>query len=395
VASWIQVVFEKLQRRHDLVFVDQRGTGKSAPLDCPDPDELRGVGDADFDVKQMLQCKALLEKLPYGDLRFFTTTIAMQDLDAVRALLNYNKIDLIGVSYGTRAALEYQRLFPDHVRRSVLDGVVQPDQMLADDDMQRTLNKLFQDCDQDARCHKTYPSLHQDWKDLLTSLPQAATLTHPRLGTTVKATVTRDDVLGWISKVAYSPVTTSALPHAIEQAKASNFNPLLALSGTGSLPNPGSIAMGMHFSVVCAEEYERLLKAPAPKSDNDFGDLHSREYVKICKQWPEGKVPDGFYSIPVSKTPVLLLSGGIDPVTPPQHAEKVAGALGPMARHIVLNNSGHGVLQQVCFTDVATNFINTKDDQQAVNVDASCVRQIPRPGVWIAPSAAPIAEVKK
>ena len=115
---------------------------------------------------------------------------------------------------------------------------------------------------------------------------------------------------------------------------------MLALSGAGNLPNPGSIAMGMHFSTVCTEEYDRMTKPGKPQSDNDFGDMHNQEYIKVCQQWPKGIVPAGFYTIPKSATPVLLLSGGLDPVTPPGHAEKVAAALGPMARHIVLDNSG-------------------------------------------------------
>ena len=386
VASYIQLVFDKLQRRHDLVFVDQRGTGQSAPLECAENNNLQGIGDANYGVRHMLQCKAQLEKLPYGDLRFYTTTIAMRDLDAVRAALNYSKIDLVGVSYGTRAALEYQRLFPDHVRRSVLDGVVQPDQMIEDGDLQTALDNLFKDCSQDGRCQKAYPTLRQDWKNLLAGLPQSALLTHPRLGTQIKSTVTRNDVLSWVAQIIYSPVNSSGLPEAIAQAGKGNFNPLLALSGAGSLPDPGRVAAGMHFSVVCSEEYDRIVQAAKPDPDNDFGDMHNREYIKVCQQWPRGKVPDGFYTVPVSATPVLLLSGGIDPVTPPWHAVKVAQELGAMSRHIILTHAGHGILQQSCLTDVATNFINAKTDHDAVNVDASCVTQIPRPSVWIAPA---------
>ncbi|PRC93789.1 alpha/beta fold hydrolase [Solimicrobium silvestre] len=387
VASWMKAMFEKLQRRRDLVFVDQRGTGKSAPLICPESSDLKGIGEADHEVQEALKCKTQLEKLPYGDLRFFTTSIAMQDLDAVRAALNYPQINLIGISYGTRAALEYARQFPTKVRRSVLDGVVQPDQMLADDDLQKSLDNLFKDCAQDVRCQKAYSTLPQDWKKLLAGLPQKAQLTHPRLGTQISATITRDDVLGWVTAIIYSPVNSAGLPSAITQAGKGNFNPMLALSGTGNLPNPGSIAYGMHFSVVCAEEYEHQLQATKPSANNDFGDLHNQMYLKVCQQWPRGKVPEGFYTTPVSATPVLLLSGGIDPVTPPWHADRVAKALGPMARHIVLERSGHGMLQQTCLSDVATKFINAKTDQDAQNVDASCVKQIPRPSVWIAPVA--------
>ncbi len=386
VASWIQVVFEKLQRRHDLVFVDQRGTGKSAPLECPDENDFGGIGVADYDVRQMLKCRVQLEKLPYGDLRFYTTSIAMQDLDAVRAALHYARINLVGVSYGTRAAQEYQRQFPDRVKRSVLDGVVQPDQMLDDNDLQKALDRLFTDCSDDIRCQTSYPHLQQDWKKLLAGLPKQTQLTHPRLGTPINATIGRDDVLNWVTRVLYSPVSSAGLPHAIEQAGTGNFNPLLALSGAGGLPSPGGIAMGMHYSTVCSEEYERLVQAGVPEADNDFGALHRQQYTRICRDWPRGHVPDGFYATATSLTPVLLLSGGIDPVTPPWHAERIAQALGPKARHIALEHAGHGMLQQTCLTDVATNFINARSDQDAINVDASCVRQIPRPSVWIAPA---------
>lgn len=385
VASWMQILFEKLQRGHDLVFVDQRGTGSSAPLLCPENNDLAGIGDVNFVQQQILKCKTQLEKLPYGDLRFFTTSIAMQDLDAVRDSLHYSRINLIGISYGTRAALDYQRQFPQHVRRSILDGVVQPDDMLAEDDLQKSLASLFNACALDHRCQQAYPSLPQDWKKLLASLPQQTQLTHPRLGSQINATVRREDVLAWVSQVLYSPVSSAGLPGAIEQAVKGNFNSLLALSGAGNLTNPGSIAYGMHFSVMCAEENEHMQQHPKPAADNDFGDLHNQLYLNVCKVWPHGQVPKDFYRVAASTTPVLLLSGGLDPVTPPWHAQKVAQALGSKARHIVLNNSGHGMLQQSCLADVATQFINAKTDLSAQQVDASCVKQIPRPSVWIAP----------
>lgn len=393
VASYIQTVFDKLHRRHDLVFVDQRGTGRSAPLPCPETDEFNGLGIAGYAVRQMLLCKAQLELLPYGDLRFFTTSIAMQDLDAVRALLNIPVINLVGVSYGTRAALEYQRLFPERVRRSVLDGVVAPRQMMVEEDMQKSFDRLLQDCQTDGRCQSAYPALAQDWQALLASLPREALLTHPRLGSVVKVAVTRRDVLGWITRILYSPVTSAALAPAIEEARAGNFNPLLALGGVGALANPGSIAMGMHFAVVCSEEYNRS-NAAGTSGTGDFADLHGTEYRQVCAQWPKGRVPAGFDQISISRSPVLLLSGALDPVTPPWHAQSVAAALGPLARQVVLAHAGHGVLQQSCMTDVASNFLNAASDRLAQEVDISCIKQMPRPSVWLRPVPKPTAEPK-
>ena len=394
VASYIQTVFEKLHRRHDLVFVDQRGTGQSAPLTCPDDDDFNGIGIAGYTVRQMLNCKAQLEKLPYGDLRFYTTSIAMQDLDAVRAALNYPVINLLGVSYGTRAALEYQRQFPARVRRSVLDGVVEPSQMMTDLDVQAALDRLWQDCQRDTRCRQTYPALTQDWKMLLDSLPRQVMVTHPRLGTVKNAVVTRVDVLNWITRIMYSPVTSAALAPAIEQARLGNFNALMALSGVGALPNPGSIAMGMHFSVVCSEEYNHG-EVAVTSNNSDFGDLHGNEYRQVCAQWPKANVPVGFYQLSRSRSPVLLLSGALDPVTPPWHAARVVAALGALARPVVLEHAGHGVLQQSCLIDVASNFINAANDSLAQAVDIACVKQLPRPSVWLAPIQPVPAQVQQ
>ncbi len=388
VASWIQHVFEKLQRRHDLIFVDQRGTGSSAPLNCPEmnADDLDGLGVADYEVTQALKCKQQLQKLPYGDLRFFTTSIAMQDLDAVRAALQYSTINLIGVSYGTRAALEYARQFPGNVRRSVLDGVVRPDQMVDNDDLQKALNALFDDCAKEARCHKAYPALPQEWKKLLAGLPKKVSVVHPRLGRAMTVTVSRNDVLGWVTKIMYSPVSSAGLPSAIYQATQGYVTPLIALSGSGNLAGPGRIAGGMHLSVVCSEAYSSRFQTRKSGKENDFGDAQDQLYMKVCMQWPQGKVPDAFYTIQAARTPVLLLSGGLDPVTPPWQAARVAKALGPLSRQIVLDNAGHGLLQQTCVSDVVAQFINTKTEQEALNVDASCMKPIARPVVWIAPA---------
>jgi len=89
-------------------------------------------------------------------------------------------------------------------------------------------------------------------------------------------------------------------------------------------------------------------------------------------------VPEAFYQIPPAKQPVLLLSGGADPVTPPRHGERVAKQLGALARHLVVPASGHGVLSVSCMADVLYRFIDTKQDAEALKVDASCAAQMPR-----------------
>jgi pimeloyl-ACP methyl ester carboxylesterase len=383
VAGWGQFAFSRLNRRRDLVFVDQRGTGRSAPLHCPGLENNGELFDTEQAYNSALKCMDRLQALPYGDLKQFTTTIAMQDLDAVRQAQGYAKINLVGVSYGTRAGLEYLRQFPQSVRRVILDGVVPPDMRLPSSDAQVVLNAVFADCAHDARCNAAYPQLAERWGKLLAGLPRQVTLSHPRLGSEMQIQMTRDLVIGMVHKTLYAPMNVSGLPYALTQAEQGKYAPLVALSGVTDLPGQAGIAYGMHFSVWCAEEYARL---PATSAADDFSGVMDGMYKKICEKWPRGSVPAAFYTIPRSSAPVLLLSGGIDPVTPTRHAAHVAAALGPQALSLSISNAGHGLMSQGgCLRELAYRYLNAKDDRDANKVDTSCVHQIPRPLAWQMP----------
>jgi dienelactone hydrolase len=133
--------------------------------------------------------------------------------------------------------------------------------------------------------------------------------------------------------------------------------------------------------VVCAEDAPRLGQS-TDTPGADFGAESARLYQRVCADWPRGEVPAAFYTLPVSPAPVLLLSGGIDPATPPRHGARVAQALGAKARHVVVPQAGHGVLGQGCMPEVLHRFFDAPDDAAALAVDAACVQSIPRPPVF-------------
>jgi alpha-beta hydrolase superfamily lysophospholipase len=85
---------------------------------------------------------------------------------------------------------------------------------------------------------------------------------------------------------------------------------------------------------------------------------------------------------------VLLLSGGIDPVTPARHGERVAKALGAKARHVVVPNAGHGVMSLACMRDVVYRFIDSDSDEAALKLDTACAAGVPRPPMFALPGAA-------
>jgi pimeloyl-ACP methyl ester carboxylesterase len=390
VAPQTLPLFARLNTRRDIVFVDQRGTGRSMPLECDEParETLAEQADPQRQVTLLLGCKAALERRPAlsqpGALGFFTTTIAMQDLDAVRRALGAERINLVGVSYGTRAALEYMRQFPGAVRRAVLDAVAPPDMVLPTSfstDNQAALDALLNACESEPACARAYPRLRADWHALLGSLPRAVTAAHPLTGTPERFTLTREMVLGAVRGTLYAPNVAAALPAAITEAAAGRFE---ALAGMGSLLGARKglrLAAGMHFSVVCAEDAPRMDSA-VDRPGADFADDFAQLYRRVCAAWPRGAVPGDFYTIAARTSPTLLFSGSIDPVTPPRHGERVARALGPAAQHVVVPNAGHGALAIGCARDLVFRFIDAVDDADA-KVDARCLQSVPRPGAFM------------
>jgi pimeloyl-ACP methyl ester carboxylesterase len=397
VAATTMPLFARLNNRRDIVFVDQRGTGGSAPLMCQDPEHetLAEQSDPDRQFSLAMRCKAALLKLPYirgeSDLGLFTTWIAVQDLDAVRRALGAERIDLVGASYGTRVALEYQRQFPRAVRRSVLDGVAPPDMALPASyslDNQAAFDRLVAACAAEPACARAHPALHAQFRALLQSLPRTVKVAQPLTGRVEAFVLSRDMLLAAVRSALYSPALAAALPEAIDAAARGDFAGLLGLHATFVSRKETRLATGMHLSVVCAEDVPRLAMsgdAPGP----DFGSEFARSYQKLCSGWPRGPVPTEFYGIGTSAAPVLVLSGGIDPATPPRHGERVARALGPMARHIVVANAGHGVLGIGCMRDVAFRFIDAAADRDAVSVDAACASGVPRPPAFRAVGSDP------
>lgn len=390
LAGQVQRLLARFTYRRDIVLVDQRGTGRSAPLTCDDEADLRQplaeAADAAHRDARLAACRQRLQALPHGDLRQYTTTLAMHDLDAVRRALGAERIDLVGVSYGTRAALEYLRLYPGAVRRVVLDGVAPPDMALPaafSTDGQAALDAVFAACEAEPACRARHPALRAQWQALLASLPREAGIVHPFTGQPERLRLTRERLLAWVRAPLYVPALASALPAALAQAAQGRFEPLVALAAATSGARSGAPALGMHFSVVCAEDVPRLaLSSDGPGADFGRGDAEA--YRRTCADWPRAEVAPAFYRVLPSPVPVLLLSGAADPATPPRHGARVAQALGPRAWHVVVPNAGHGVMALGCVRDLVFRFVDA--DEPAA--PGACADALPRPPAFQPPEAA-------
>jgi pimeloyl-ACP methyl ester carboxylesterase len=387
LAPQIQAMFHRVQRNRDIVLVDQRGTGRSNPLDCAsDTEALADLTESD--ARQLAKLRACLAGLK-GDVRLYTTTIAMDDLDDVRAHLGYEHVNLYGGSYGTRAALVYLRQYGPRVRSMVLDGVAPMDMRLplyTARDAQRALDHLLQDCDADAACRGAFPGLGVRIRALVARLdaePMRRRIVHPRTGVAEEMLVTGRLVASILFSALYAPLTTSVLPYLVEHAEQGDFEGLLALAFAGETTTD-NMSLGMQLSVVCSEDAGRY--TPDDLTRETAGTVFGRHLmvgqVEACAFWPKGDVRPDYYAPVVSDVPALVLSGELDPVTPPQWGAAVAKHLS-RGKHFTAAGTGHGVIATACGAKLVADFLERGSADQ---LDARCLQTITRPGFFVTPA---------
>jgi pimeloyl-ACP methyl ester carboxylesterase len=389
MAKGLRDAYRQMISDRDLVLVDQRGTGKSNPLNCLDEqdDTLKAFAETEASMfAKLKQCLAGFD----ADVRLYTTTIAMDDLDDVRAYLGYERINVYGGSYGTRAALVYLRQHGDRVRTIVLDGVAPPDMRLplfAPRDVQRAFDRLMADCEADAACNAAYPDLGARARALMARLesdPPLVPVVHPRTGERGEVRMTARIVAGIFTATLYQPLAASLLPALIARAEQNDFQSMLALASMGDTGAPPNLSVGMQLSVICAEDGPRVSAEDARKEA--AGTLFGLHVMKLqreaCAFWPRGRVDPAFYEPVQSPVPALILSGELDPITPPVWGEQVATTLSNSA-HIVLPGTGHTAGSTGCGRRLIKAFI---DAGTTAGLDTSCVKNITRPPYFVTPA---------
>lgn len=378
---WPQIdrAFAEVRKNRDVILVDQRGTGQSNPLVCEDakgkPATATETDKGGASLAELAkQCLDALD----ADPRFYTTTEAVRDLEAVRAALGVPQINLIGVSYGTRVAQQYTARHPDRTRTIVLDGVA-PNDLVVGGEFARTFDRALalQDarCEQSAPCKARFPTgLRAQLRQLkakLEAAPVEVEYRDPGTGEIGRGTLTADTLTGLSFAFSYMPQLASLLPVVIEEAARGQYGPLMALSKLAEESMGGQIARGMQLSVICAEDADRYRPDPAD-ADTVLGADLSRMFFSACEVWPKGTRPADFNKPLESKVPALLMSGELDPVTPPEYGERVLKGL-PNGRHVVLRGQAHNVFQIGCMPKLLSQFIESAD---AKALDTDCLKSV-------------------
>jgi pimeloyl-ACP methyl ester carboxylesterase len=382
-----------LRQRHDLVFVDQRGTGRSHPLSCP------SAGDSgEPSPEEARACRTVLENGDGGnggekgaDLRRYTTWDAVEDLDAVRQALGYGTIDLFGASYGTQVAQAYLRRHPDRVRAAVLIGALPliPDSILFDGrDAQRALHLLLQDCAADPACAAAFPKLAVETEDVLKRIevkPVRVTVDDPQGGGPREVLFDRQTFAAALRTRLYSAKAQSRVPLALHQAYLGDYLPMARAAVTIAHLQHRSAGLGMFLSVFCSETAPFLDPAAVQRLGEGtfFGSGRTLAWLRACREWPRAALPPDAARPVRAAVPVLILSGRLDPVTPPYWGEQVAAFL-PNSRQVVFAASSH-FPDGPCAAGLAARFL---DQGSATGLDTRCAETEVRPP-FVLPATAP------
>lgn len=369
--------FESVRRNRDILLIDQRGTGDSSRMDCPVDDE---IVDGQYSSDETIEyTRACLEQLPF-DPRFFTTSVAVTDLEAVRVALGYPPLNLYGISYGTRVAQHFAHRYPASTRTIVLDGVVPPQISLGPEiatESQKAIETILARCAETASCNERFPDVQETFKDVVATLdaaPVEISVPHPSTGRPENTTFGRSELAVAIRLLAYHPSSVALLPLLISEAGAGNYVPLASQYKMTMIAFSEALSLGMHNAVMCTEDIPFLDKAAIDYDSiraSYMGVLQLDALEAICSVWPAGLIDAELKAPLATDLPVLLLSGDADPITPPRYADMAAVDLGN-ARHLIGRYQGHGQIGVGCNSRLVAEFVAAADP---ASVDATCLER--------------------
>ena len=410
-ASFVPEAVGELLERRDVLLVDQRGTGRSNGLFCTfgiSPENPQPGYDAFFPLDGVRACKEELEQR--ADLTQYTTSIAVEDLEEVRRRLGYQRLNLVGGSYGTRFVQEFLRRHPESARTAILQGAVRMDHRLPLQhavDGQRAFDMLFLLCEGDPACREAFPDLRQEFWQVLERLeeePGRATIDNPLVGgsggegateetggdaedgaaaeaaRTVELSVGRGMFAESLRSLLYTVQGSTELPFIVHRAHQGDFAPFFRATLPWRFAVETELANGLYLSVTCAEDtvWFDPRDAELQNAGTAVGDLRTDAQRAACGAWPVGEIPEDFHEPVRTDRPVLILGGELDPVTPPRYGREVADSM-PRSRFVLIPRGHHSfesLTNQECVEGLMREFILAGS---AEGLDTSCVATMQRP----------------
>jgi len=366
-ATELGFIYERLLRQarrgRETVLIDQRGTGGSNGFDCSFPNDPTASG-ADA-------ARACVQSLTQ-DTEHYLTEDFVTDLEAVRAAFGHDKIALMGVSYGTRAGLRYADRYEDRVEAMVLDSLAPPQTQIFSDEAAfagEALRNTIIACQDDAACAEAFPDLSETFQRVLAQLEAEPQRLAVLEADGVEIDVDRDLFLMGFRGALYSPPSARTIPFIVDAAGRGNFRPWLALTDFGNQEVSGTINIGLNLSVQCAEEVPLVDEGKIAKAYLGFPNSYALFWKEACAVWPAGTPTTGFNDPVEVDVPTLLMSGRLDPITPPALGDIAAAGLSNSV-HLIAENAGHSVFTFGCAARLVAEFLN---DPDPAALDASCL----------------------
>jgi pimeloyl-ACP methyl ester carboxylesterase len=376
--AMVSPVFARIHRDRDIILVDQRGTGKSHALNCAGGELAELQPAAGAIAAEARQC---LQQLgAQADVAQYTTSVAVRDLDRVRQVLGYDRINLYGVSYGTRVVQHYLRRFESHTRSVMLDGIVPPQLFLGAGmalDAERSLERILARCAGQPECRARLGDPERDYhalRAMLKSRSVPVSIADPVTDKATQFDFKTYHLASVLRLSIYSAEPTALLPLLLHEANVSqDLTKLAAQFLLLSRSYTDAVAVGMNNTVTCTEDiaFYDPARVDRLELDNTFlGTAQLDGLLTICKDWPRGPIDSDFHAPLHSAVPALLLSGSDDPVTPPPYGELARRGLSN-SLHVVLQGFGHGQLAAPCMDRVMNDFVARGS---VAGLDVACTR---------------------
>ena len=366
--SWVEN-YGALHQERDIVFWDERGTWKAGRLDCPlGSYALSAFFGGDMPVDEIAKCRDRLAER--ADLRKYTTVDNADDMEAIRDWLQIAKIDIYGASYTSRLALVYAQRYPKRVRAVAVKAttpIAAKNPLFVARDSQAALDRLFADCAADAKCAAAYPNLRTDFDAVLKALEEAPV----KIG---DSTLTKDVFAGVIRRMLYGVDTQAFIPLAIASAKRAEFAPLKPmLAGASRIDN--ILNLGVFLSTTCSEDVAHFTDADVQRETRGTftGPVLASALKRACAVWPVGAPAHNYESI-VKGVPAIVISGKLDPDTPPVWGREMSRLLAGSV-HLEFEAQAH-TGSPACIRSIVTAFIQS-GSSSALPTD--CLKEMKRP----------------
>jgi pimeloyl-ACP methyl ester carboxylesterase len=383
--------YNSLRSNHDIVLIDQRGTGRSTSLQCtefiePAFDDLAAARTpAEEQALSLARYEACLARLAATtDPAHYTTAALVNDTNAVRQALGYDRINIFGTSYGTWLAQFYLDRYGETVNAAILEGALGPwneHVLQVGSSVEAALNRVFDLCASDSVCGRVYPNLPEQLRTVLFALerrPVTAVGIGLQSNRSYTVGITRDRFLSVLQLMLDTSSTVGFIPQIIAQATLGVYSTPAAILATVA-EQVDTVSIGLFQSVICAESVafftpERIAQY-ATGALFGRGDSLVQDIIESCRRWRSAELDDADVAPIVSDRPVLILSGEFDPRTPVAFALETAARL-KRSTLAIFPYQGHGILPfSQCAQQLVARFLASPESP----LDVSCASQENRP----------------